>query len=97
MSYYAMVLLERVIDIVEAETPPYYPPDPQGNPVTAVVCDETVRLGMTYDIETGTFSEPAYEPTNEPPATPPLTETEQAVLQTAINTEYLLYLMESTI
>lgn len=28
---------------------------------------------------------------------PPLTETEQAVLQTAINTEYLLYLMESTI
>lgn len=28
---------------------------------------------------------------------PPLTEAEQAVLQTAINTEYLLYLMESTI
>lgn len=27
----------------------------------------------------------------------PLTDTEQAVLQTAINTEYLLYLMESTI
>lgn len=31
------------------------------------------------------------------PADPPLTEAEQAVLQTAINTEYLLYLMESTI
>lgn len=63
---YAMVLLNRVIDIVEKETEPSWPSDPQGNPVTAIECDETVTLGMIYDPETGEFSEyipPAYVPT----------------------------------
>lgn len=75
------------------ETEPYYPPDPLGNPVTAIPCDDTVTLGMIYDSETGTFSEytpPEPEPTPEPQ----LTETEQAILDTAINVDYLVCMKE---
>lgn len=58
MKNYAMILQNRVIDVLkDRETEPYYPPDPSGNPVTAIPCDETVTLGMIYDPETGTFSE----------------------------------------
>ena len=65
-----MILQNRVIDVLkDQETEPYYPPDPSGNPVTAIPCDDTVTLGMIYDSETGTFSEytpPGPEPTPEP-------------------------------
>lgn len=58
MKTYAMILQNRVIDVLkDRETEPYYPPDPSGNPVTAIPCDDTVTLGMIYDPETGTFSE----------------------------------------
>lgn len=58
MKTYAMILQNRVIDVLkDQETEPYYPPDPSGNPVTAIPCDDTVTLGMLYDSETGTFSE----------------------------------------
>lgn len=63
---YAMILLNNVIGILESDTPPSWPPDPQGNPVTAVECGEDIELGMIYDTESGTFSEyipPAYIPT----------------------------------
>lgn len=63
---YAMVLLDRVIGILNSDTLPNWPPDPQGNPVTAVECGEDIELGMIYDTESGTFSEyipPAYIPT----------------------------------
>lgn len=66
MKRYAMVLLGNVIDVVTSDNPPNYPPDPQGNPVTAIECDSNVELGMVYDEETKTFSEyvpPAYVPT----------------------------------
>ena len=70
MKNYAMILQNRVIDILkDRETEPYYPPDPSGNPVTAIPCDDTVTLGMIYDPETGTFSEytpPEPEPMPEP-------------------------------
>lgn len=70
MKTYAMILQNRVIDVLkDRETEPYYPPDPSGNPVTAIPCDETVTLGMIYDSETGTFSEytpPEPEPIPEP-------------------------------
>ena len=73
MKTYAMILQNRVIDVLkDRETEPYYPPDPSGNPVTAIPCDETVTLGMIYDSETGTFSEytpPEPEPTPEPQPT----------------------------
>lgn len=66
MKRYAMILLERVIGVIEAETPPSWPPDPQGNPVTAVECGKEVELGMVYDPDTNSFSDyipPAYIPT----------------------------------
>ena len=70
MKNYAMISQNRVIDVLkDQETEPYYPPDPSGNPVTAIPCDDTVTLGMIYDSETGTFSEytpPEPEPMPEP-------------------------------
>lgn len=70
MKTYAMILQNRVIDVLkDQETEPYYPPDPSGNPVTAIPCDDTVTLGMLYDSETGTFSEytpPEPEPIPKP-------------------------------
>ena len=63
---YAMILLNNVIGVLESDTPPSWPPDPHGNPVTAVECGEDIELGMIYDTESGTFSEyipPAYIPT----------------------------------
>jgi hypothetical protein len=73
MKTYAMILQNRVIDVLkDQETEPYYPPDPSGNPVTAIPCDDTVTLGMIYDPETGTFSEytpPEPEPIPEPEPT----------------------------
>ena len=73
MKTYAMILQNRVIDVLKnQETESYYPPDPSGNPVTAIPCDETVTLGMIYDPETCTFSEytpPEPEPMPEPKPT----------------------------
>lgn len=73
MKNYAMILQNRVIGVLKnRETEPYYPPDPSGNPVTAIPCDDTVTLGMIYDPETGTFSEytpPEPEPMPEPQPT----------------------------
>lgn len=73
MKTYAMILQNRVIDVLKnQETEPYYPPDPSGNPVTAIPCDDTVTLGMIYDPETDTFSEytpPEPEPMPEPEPT----------------------------
>ena len=73
MKTYAMILQNRVIDVLkDRETEPYYPPDPSGNPVLAIPCDDTVTLGMIYDSETGTFSEytpPEPEPMPEPQPT----------------------------
>lgn len=58
MKTYAMVLLGNVIDVLmNQEHEPYYPPDPEGNPVIAVPCDNTVTAGMLYDEITGTFTE----------------------------------------
>lgn len=88
MKTYAMILQNRVIDVLKnREAEPYYPPDPSGNHVTAIPCDETVTLGMIYDPETATFSE--YTPPE-----PQLTETEQTILDTAINVDYLVCMKE---
>lgn len=42
---FAMILLDRVIDIVESNNQPTYPPDQNGNPICAKKCDETVQIG----------------------------------------------------
>lgn len=73
MKTYAMILQNRVIDIMKnQEIEPHWPPDHLGNPVTAIPCDNTVTLGMIYDPETGVFSEytpPEPEPMPEPKPT----------------------------
>ena len=45
MKTYAMILQNRVIDVLKnQETESYYPPDPSGNPVTAIPCMKLLRL-----------------------------------------------------
>lgn len=61
-----MILKNRVIDILENQTTePNWPPDNRGNKVTAIPCDETVKIGMVYNFDSGTFSEflPVRQPT----------------------------------
>lgn len=45
MKRYAAILLNRVINIEKAEETPQYPPDQEGNKVTAMECDDTVQIG----------------------------------------------------
>lgn len=92
MKNYAMISKNRVIGVLlNQETEPEWGPTPDGSPVTAIPCDDTVTLGMIYNSETGTFSE--YTPP-EPEPEPPLSETEQAILDTAINVDYLVCMKE---
>lgn len=63
---YAMVLNKRVIDLVESESKPEYPPDIEGNPVFAIQCGEEIKVGMIYNESTESFEEyvpPEPEPT----------------------------------
>lgn len=78
---YAMVLQNRVIGVLQNQTEePHWPPDPAGNPVTTIPCEDTVTLGMIYDPETGTFSEP------EPPEPIPKPEpTQLDRIEAAVN------------
>ncbi len=80
---YAMILQNRVIGIVRAEVVPSWPPDSQGNPVTAIKCDDTVKLGMIYNPETGEFIE--YIP-SEPPEPEP---TQLDRIETLVSTSYI--------
>ncbi|AMJ41000.1 hypothetical protein [Anaerotignum propionicum] len=54
---YAMVLKNRVIDIVGSNVIPEYPPDANNNAVFAVNCDEDVAIGMHYDKQNKKFYE----------------------------------------
>lgn len=98
---YAMILQNRVIGVLEnQEEIPWWPPDPEGNPVTAVPCDSSVILGMIYDPETGEFSEyipPTPEPTEPETYTLTAEEKEEMAIDTALNTEYLVCLMEESL
>ena len=76
---YAMVLKTRVIDLITADTAPVYPPDQHGNLVTAVQCDDSVRVGMIYNAETGEFTEPP-EPTPIPKTPTQLDRIEESQL-----------------
>lgn len=73
MKNYAMISKNRVIGVLlNQETEPEWGPTPDGSPVLAIPCDDTVTLGMIYDPETGTFSEyipPEPEPTPDPEPT----------------------------
>lgn len=78
---FAMVLGGRVIDVLKNQSEkPCWPPDLEGNQVTAVPCDDTVTVGMTYDAETGIFSEPVFSEEEIPPRQPTPEEIMQAKL-----------------
>ena len=52
-----MVLEGKVIDIVNNEIKPNYPPDFFGNEVIAIECDGKVKIGMLYDDVQGFYTE----------------------------------------
>ena len=94
MKTYAMLSKNRVIGVLlNQETEPEWGATPDGSPVLAIPCDDTVTLGMIYDPETEAFSE-YIPPEPEPTPEPQLTETEQAILDTAINVDYLVCMKE---
>lgn len=94
MKTYAMILQNRVIGILpNQETEPYWPPDPAGNSVAAIPCDDTVTQGMIYDPETGEFSN--YIPPEPEPQ--PISQKEQIDIDTALTVEYMACLMESSL
>lgn len=84
---FAMVLLNNVVGIKEADTPPIWGPDIQGNPVIAVECDESVEVGMIYNPTTKEFSE--YSPTYIP------TQADRIEEKTKNNENSLLTIMEA--
>lgn len=89
-----MIAENRVIGVLlNQETEPEWGATPDGSPVLAIPCDDTVTLGMIYDPETEAFSE-YIPPEPEPTPEPQLTETEQAILDTAINVDYLVCMKE---
>lgn len=88
MNRYAMVLLNRVIDVVMSDNEVEWPPDMNGNPVFAIPCDDDVTIGMFY--ENGKF---VTELSPEPD--PPISDMEQAIIDTALNIEYLLCMADS--
>lgn len=84
MQTYAMILKGRVIGVLKnQESEPKWPPDPEGNPVIAVPCGEDIILGMLYDAETGTFSDPDLEPIQPSPNLTQLDRIEETVKQLA--------------
>lgn len=70
MRKWAMILKNIVIDIAESEIEPNYPPDIEGNPVSAMDITnrkDVIILGKTYDSETDSFVEtPPSEPIPQP-------------------------------
>ena len=70
MAKYAMINKKKVIDVINSDYVPKYPPTSDGTEVTAVECDETVEIGMIYDSDTGEFSYPEPEKIPEPEPQP---------------------------
>lgn len=62
-----MILKGNVIAIEVSDSVPMYPPDQKGNLVTAITCDDSVKVGMFYDENKKVFSDefPTPEPTME--------------------------------
>ena len=96
MQYAIINNLNFVCDVLDSETEPLYPPTESGINFKAVECNDTVKINMIYNPETGEFSEvvtPEPEPETEPEPKP-LSDTEAAILDTSINTEYLVCLAD---
>ena len=100
---YAMILQNRVIGILhEQDTEPYWPPDPTGNPIKAVLCGDDVVLGWVYEPDTGEFHEYIPEAKLDPEPTQldrieaAISKTQGELVNEAIDT-YTIELMEEGI
>ena len=58
MNLYAMLKNNRVIDVISSEEKPQWPVTNSGVPIVAIVCEDSVEIGMIYDDVTGKFSFP---------------------------------------
>lgn len=91
MNKYAMILLNRCIDLIESETIPEYPPDEDGNIVKAIECDDGVKIGMSYDEKRGFYLKAAEKQSREPDA---VTEIRIALMEIKTTEEYNSCLLE---
>ena len=97
MKRYAMVLQNerRVIEIIESEEIPYFPPTQDDEEIEAIECNNPeVERGYWYYIdEEFKYIEPTYvEPELEEPTQ--LDIIEMNSVATAVNTEYIACMME---
>ena len=59
MATYAMICDNKVIEVLyNLDAAPKWPPDPSGNPVTAIVCSDEATRDWLYNPETGEVFEP---------------------------------------
>lgn len=67
MATFAMICDNSVIEVLyDQEVTPTWPPDPAGNPVTAVVCTDDATRDWKYNPETEEVYEPVYTEPEEP-------------------------------
>lgn len=67
MFTFAMVCNNQVIEVLyNQEKEPNWPPDPNGNLVVAILCDNSIERGMSYSQETNEFFWPVYTEPEEP-------------------------------
>lgn len=70
MATYAMICDDRVIEVLyNQELVPIWPPDPMGNPVTAVECSNEATRNWAYNPETGEVYKPEKSEYIEPEPT----------------------------
>ena len=70
MATFAMICNNKVIEVLyNLDAAPKWPPDPVGNPVTAIVCSDDATRDWDYDPETGEVFKPIPSEPEEP--TPP--------------------------
>ena len=55
-----------VVDVINADNPPQYPPTIPGLTFYAIECNDSVHVNMIYNSDTGEFAEPAPEPEPTP-------------------------------
>lgn len=90
----AQILHNKAHWIFEADEMPAWPPDPDGNPIVLLDITDQPEVQEGWDYDGETFTAPA-EPEPQPePAPEPLSDQEQLLLDTAINTEYLVTLAD---
>lgn len=89
---YAMICNNRVIEVLtNQKVEPQWPPDPEGNSVIAITCNDAVQKGMVYDPTTGVFSdyvEP--EPIIPEPTQLDTIEESQLIIMEALAEQYEL-------